>query len=67
MASQAYENVRRSKFVLPDVEILPVQEDLIASKKRAAEIHQLLARLHVLSHKRGRPSSKHKDEENYAA
>ncbi len=67
MASLTKDNVRQAKYLLPDVEVIPVKEDLIASQKRRTEVHQILARLHVLSHKRGRPSSKQKDEERYAA
>lgn len=67
MESKTNASVRRSKNLLPDIELISVREDGIAAQKRRAEIHQIIARLHVLSHKRGRPSSRQKDKEFYAA
>lgn len=67
MAAASKVNARLTKNSLPDIELISVQEDSIASQKRRTEVHQILARLHVLSHRRGRPSSKQEDVEIYAA
>ena len=67
MADARKAHSRLIKNSLPAIELISVEEDSIASLKRRTEVHQILARLHVLSHKRGRPSSKQKDEERYAA
>lgn len=67
MAQFLKAGVRRPKYELPEIELVSVSEDSISSGKRRADIHQILARLHVLSHRRGRPSTRQKDEEVYAA
>ena len=59
--------IKRKRLTgLPPVELIPVEEDKIRANERRVEVYDLLARIHLLSKKRGRPSMK-QDSEIYAA
>lgn len=49
------------------VELVPVFEDPIVSKKRIDEVRELTTRLYVMAHKRGRPRKEDQEEAKYAA
>ena len=66
MARILKNGIRRLKNELPRVELISVMEDSVAATVRRTEIQQILARLHVNSHKRGRPRV-NTDEESNAA
>ena len=66
MARILKNGLRRLKNELPRVELISIIEDSVAANMRREEIQQILARLHVVSHKRGRPRIE-RDEESYAA
>jgi hypothetical protein len=51
---------------LPAIELVAIEEDPIRAAERRLEVYDLLARIHLLSKKRGRPSLK-QDSETYAA
>jgi len=66
MARLLKSGVRRCKNEIPSIELISVKEDQVAANIRRHDIQQLLARLHVVSHKRGRPKLI-EDDESYAA
>lgn len=66
MADILKNGVRRFRNELLRIEVIPITEDQKSSDLRRAEIQQIIARLHIASHKRGRPRFE-KDELFYAA
>ena len=61
------QTVNRKRLAgLPPIELFPVEEDKIRANERRVEVYDLIARIHLLSKKRGRPSMK-QDSEIYAA
>lgn len=66
MAKVSQVSTRYRLAQLPPVELIPVEEDKIRASERRVEVYDLLARMHLLSKKRGRPSLK-QDIEIYAA
>lgn len=66
MAKISQAIVRTRLAELPRIELVPVDEDKVRASERRVEVHHLIARMYLLSRKRGRPSLS-QDEENYAA
>lgn len=67
MAKKIVAKANRAKCDLLRVELVPIFEDPIVSQKRIDEAREVITRLYVMAHRRGRPRKDDEEEERYAA
>lgn len=64
-AKEAIEHLRKDKEI--NVELIPAYISRVDFQEKKTEVQNLIAKMLISSHKRGRPSNKDEEELSYAA